>query len=74
MDSVSNEIKDLRAGSVELKAKRLAAEATRRGLILLTCGTYGNVVRILVPLTVSDAIVDEGLAIMAASLAAIQAS
>jgi 4-aminobutyrate aminotransferase-like enzyme len=32
------------------------------------------VVRILVPLTVSDAIVDEGLAIMAASLAAIQAS
>jgi 4-aminobutyrate aminotransferase/(S)-3-amino-2-methylpropionate transaminase len=55
-------------------AKRLAAEATRRGLILLTCGTYGNVVRILVPLTVSDAIVDEGLAIMAASLAAIQAS
>jgi 4-aminobutyrate aminotransferase/(S)-3-amino-2-methylpropionate transaminase len=55
-------------------AKRLAAEATRRGLILLTCGTYGNVVRILVPLTVSDAIVDEGLAIIAASLAAIQAS
>jgi len=55
-------------------AKRLAAEATRRGLILLTCGTYGNVVRILVPLTVSDAIVDEGLAIMAASLAAIRAS
>lgn len=55
-------------------AKRLAAEATRRGLILLTCGTYGNVVRILVPLTASDAIVDEGLAIIAASLTAIQAS
>jgi 4-aminobutyrate aminotransferase/(S)-3-amino-2-methylpropionate transaminase len=55
-------------------AKRLAAEATRRGLILLTCGTYGNVVRILVPLTASDAIVDEGLAIIAASLAVIQAS
>ena len=53
-------------------AKALAAEATRRGLILLTCGTYGNVVRILVPLTASDAIVDEGLAIMEASLAAVQ--
>ena len=52
-------------------AKRLSAEATTRGLILLTCGTYGNVVRILVPLTASDAIVDEGLAIIEASLAAL---
>ena len=32
-------------------AKRIVAEAARRGLILLTCGTWGNVVRILVPLT-----------------------
>jgi len=54
-------------------AKRLAAEATQRGLILLTCGTYGNVIRILVPLTASDAIVDEGLAIIDACLTAIQA-
>ncbi len=52
-------------------AKALAATACQRGLILLTCGTYGNVVRILVPLTASDAIVDEGLAILQASLAAI---
>ncbi len=54
-------------------AKRVAAEATRRGLILLTCGTYGNVIRILVPLTASDAVVDEGLAIMDACLTSIQA-
>ena len=53
-------------------AKALAVEATKRGLILLTCGTYGNVVRILVPLTASDAIVDEGLAIMDACLAVVQ--
>ena len=46
-------------------AKRITAEATARGLILLTCGTYGNVIRILVPLTASDALLDEGLAIMA---------
>jgi 4-aminobutyrate aminotransferase/(S)-3-amino-2-methylpropionate transaminase len=51
--------------------KALATEATRRGLILLTCGTYGNVVRILVPLTASDALLDEGLAIIAASLDAL---
>ncbi len=53
-------------------AKRLVAEATRRGLILLSCGTYGNVIRILVPLTASDAIVDEGLAIIDVALATIQ--
>jgi len=47
-------------------ARRIASEATARGLILLTCGTYGNVIRILVPLTASDALLDEGLAIMAA--------
>jgi 4-aminobutyrate aminotransferase/(S)-3-amino-2-methylpropionate transaminase len=52
--------------------KRLCVEATKRGLILLSCGTYGNVIRILVPLTASDAIVDEGLAIIDASLGAIQ--
>ncbi|MBX9818104.1 MAG: 4-aminobutyrate--2-oxoglutarate transaminase [Burkholderiaceae bacterium] len=49
--------------------KRLCAEATKRGLILLSCGTYGNVVRILVPLTASDAIVDEGLDMLEAALA-----
>ena len=45
-------------------AKRISAEAATRGLILLTCGSYGNVIRILVPLTASDALIDEGLAIM----------
>ena len=53
--------------------KRLCVEATKRGLILLSCGTYGNVIRILVPLTASDAIVDEGLAIIDAALTAVQA-
>jgi 4-aminobutyrate aminotransferase/(S)-3-amino-2-methylpropionate transaminase len=52
-------------------AKRISAEATKRGLILLTCGTYGNVIRVLVPLTASDAILDEGLAIIAASFDAV---
>ena len=52
--------------------KNLAAEATKRGLIILTCGTYGNVVRILVPLTASDALLDEGLAIIGDALDALQ--
>lgn len=42
----------------------IVREAARRGLILLACGSYGNVIRILVPLTASDALVDEGLALL----------
>jgi 4-aminobutyrate aminotransferase/(S)-3-amino-2-methylpropionate transaminase len=49
-------------------ARRIAAEAAARGLVLLTCGTSGNVIRILVPLTASDALIDEGLDILAACL------
>ena len=51
--------------------KRVVAEAARRGLILLSCGTYGNVIRVLVPLTASDALIDEGLAILADSFVAV---
>jgi 4-aminobutyrate aminotransferase / (S)-3-amino-2-methylpropionate transaminase / 5-aminovalerate transaminase len=53
--------------------KAVAAEAAKRGLVLLSCGTYGNVIRILVPLTASDALLDEGLAIIAASMDAVTA-
>jgi 4-aminobutyrate aminotransferase/(S)-3-amino-2-methylpropionate transaminase len=51
--------------------KRLCAEAAKRGLILLSCGSYANVIRVLVPLTASDALIDEGLAIMADSFRAL---
>jgi 4-aminobutyrate aminotransferase / (S)-3-amino-2-methylpropionate transaminase / 5-aminovalerate transaminase len=46
-------------------AKQLIARARELGLILLTCGIYGNVIRVLVPLTAEDAVVDEGLDILA---------
>ncbi|MEX0733070.1 MAG: 4-aminobutyrate--2-oxoglutarate transaminase [Steroidobacteraceae bacterium] len=45
--------------------KKFTARARELGLILLSCGIYGNVVRILVPITAEDAIVDEGLAMLA---------
>ena len=35
------------------------------GLLLLTCGVYGNVIRFLFPLTISDALMDEALGILA---------
>jgi 4-aminobutyrate aminotransferase/(S)-3-amino-2-methylpropionate transaminase len=40
---------------------RLQAAALQRGVILLSAGTYGNTIRVLAPLTTSDAILDEGL-------------
>jgi 4-aminobutyrate aminotransferase / (S)-3-amino-2-methylpropionate transaminase / 5-aminovalerate transaminase len=52
-------------------AKAVVAEAAKRGLILLSCGVYGNVIRILVPLTASDALLDDGMAILSATLQAL---
>jgi 4-aminobutyrate aminotransferase len=42
--------------------------ANKNGLILLSCGTYGNVIRFLVPLTASDDLVREGMDIFETSL------
>lgn len=53
------------------RTKRLTAEALKRGLILLTCGLYGNGIRILVPINASDAIVEEAMSILEDSLKAV---
>jgi 4-aminobutyrate aminotransferase len=42
--------------------------AEQRGLILLSCGTAANVVRLLAPLTIPDAVLEEGLNILAQSI------
>lgn len=41
--------------------KRVTQAALAEGLVLLSCGVFANTIRILVPLTASDAILDEGL-------------
>jgi len=48
--------------------KALTAKAMENGLVLLSCGVYGNVIRIMVPITAPDAVVDEGLDIIERSL------
>jgi 4-aminobutyrate aminotransferase/(S)-3-amino-2-methylpropionate transaminase len=48
---------------------RLLTAALERGLVLLSSGTFGNVVRVLAPLTAQEAIIDEGLAVMESALA-----
>ncbi|MBM1688797.1 4-aminobutyrate--2-oxoglutarate transaminase [Sulfitobacter geojensis] len=50
--------------------KSVVAHALKRGLILLSCGMHGNALRIMVPLTASDAIIEEGITIFEAALAA----
>jgi 4-aminobutyrate aminotransferase/(S)-3-amino-2-methylpropionate transaminase len=53
---------------------RLLTAALERGLILLSAGTYGNTVRVLAPLTAEDAVIEEGLAVLEESLAAVVGS
>jgi 4-aminobutyrate aminotransferase len=48
--------------------QRVQQRAKQAGLLLLTCGVYGNVVRFLFPLTIEDAVFEEGLAILAKAL------
>jgi 4-aminobutyrate aminotransferase/(S)-3-amino-2-methylpropionate transaminase len=43
----------------------VANAAREQGVIVLTCGTYGNVLRFLPPLTISDELLDEGLDVLA---------
>lgn len=50
------------------EAKAVTARALQKGLILLSCGVYGETIRLLAPLTASDAILDEGLDILEAAL------
>ena len=53
---------------------RVKDEALKRGLILLTCGVYGNVVRFLAPITIPDAHFNEALDILEASVEAAKAA
>ena len=49
--------------------KAVIAKALDKGLILLACGMHGNALRIMVPLTASDAILEEAMVIFEAALA-----
>ena len=54
--------------------KALTTHAAEMGLILLSCGVYANTIRVLVPLTVEDEILEEALAILSDALRAIRAT
>ncbi|TXT33941.1 MAG: 4-aminobutyrate aminotransferase [Comamonadaceae bacterium] len=60
---------DLHRPATDLAAA-LKTEAAKRGLIILTCGNYNNIIRMMPPLTIEDAVLDEGLEIIEQSLVA----
>ncbi|MCM0613888.1 4-aminobutyrate--2-oxoglutarate transaminase [Marinobacter sediminum] len=49
-------------------AAAVTKKAKEKGLILLSCGMYGNTLRFLMPVTIEDAVLEEGLAIVEESL------
>jgi 4-aminobutyrate aminotransferase/(S)-3-amino-2-methylpropionate transaminase len=52
-------------------AAHVIEECYRQGLIVLKAGTYDNVIRLLPPLTIDDALVDEGLGLLEKALASL---
>jgi 4-aminobutyrate aminotransferase/(S)-3-amino-2-methylpropionate transaminase len=46
------------------EAKQLAAYCLKNGLLILVCGSYGNVIRILTPFVITDEQLERGLSIM----------
>jgi 4-aminobutyrate aminotransferase/(S)-3-amino-2-methylpropionate transaminase len=62
-------VKDRRSDAPDAElTKALVQAAGRRGLVLLSCGVYANVIRFLMPLTIPDSVLAEGLAILEAAL------
>jgi 4-aminobutyrate aminotransferase/(S)-3-amino-2-methylpropionate transaminase len=55
----------------DTETKELSKYCYEHGLITITAGTYGNVMRILVPLVVTDAQLEEGMDVLEAGLATV---
>ncbi|WP_104042633.1 4-aminobutyrate--2-oxoglutarate transaminase [Arthrobacter sp. ZGTC412] len=63
----------VQAGSKEPNpelTKSVAAACLKEGVIILTCGTYGNVIRLLPPLVITDELLNDGLDVLAAAIKA----
>jgi 4-aminobutyrate aminotransferase/(S)-3-amino-2-methylpropionate transaminase len=50
------------------RTERVLAGAAQRGLLLLSAGLHGNVIRTLMPLVITDAELDEGLSVLESCL------
>ena len=54
--------------------RALVQAAARHGLVILSCGTYGNVIRFLAPLTIPEQMLEEGLGKLEAALAEVSSA
>ena len=62
---IACEFVDAQTGAPDAdRTKQIQQAALKRGLLLLTCGVYGNVLRFLFPLTIEDAVFEEALVIL----------
>ena len=55
----------------DTETKQIAEFCYKHGLITITAGTFNNVIRILVPLVITESQFDEGLDVIEAALAAV---
>ncbi|RRI06313.1 4-aminobutyrate--2-oxoglutarate transaminase [Mesorhizobium tamadayense] len=55
-------------------ANAVRLKALDKGLILLTCGVYGNVIRFLSPITIQDGVMNEALDILESSIREVRAA
>ncbi|RWM89386.1 MAG: 4-aminobutyrate--2-oxoglutarate transaminase [Mesorhizobium sp.] len=69
------EFNDVKKGlpSAEI-ANAVRLKALDKGLILLTCGVYGNVIRFLAPITIQDGVMNEALDILEGSIREVRAA
>jgi 4-aminobutyrate aminotransferase/4-aminobutyrate aminotransferase/(S)-3-amino-2-methylpropionate transaminase len=66
---VAVEFRDPATGQADAAfTKKVQAHALSNGLLLLSCGVHGNVIRFLFPLTISDALLEEALALLEQAL------
>ncbi|MEI8050856.1 MAG: 4-aminobutyrate--2-oxoglutarate transaminase [Actinomycetes bacterium] len=66
-----------RPGTLEPDAqmtKAVVAACAAEGVVVLSCGTYGNVLRLLPPLTIGDELLDDGLDVLCAAIVAASAT
>ena len=61
----------VRPGTLEpdaAEAGRVARECAAQGVLVLTCGTYGNVIRLLPPLVIPRDLLDDALDVLETAL------
>lgn len=64
-------IEFVKPGGIEPDAeltKKIAAECLEQGVLILTCGTYGNVVRLLPPLVIGDELLADGFDVLESAI------